>query len=120
MTELEEIDKVVNTISLIIILVDILTYLAFAKNLLKTKTGNTILFFTVVFGLLGGVIMLYVNSVASISLSSFIFLLLVFFVIRKKLLGGKIEGVGLTNYKSFSSTTAATSRSRKRKSGRNK
>ena len=114
MTELEETDKVVNIISLIIILVDILIYLAFSKNLLKTTTGNTILFFTVVFGLLGGVITLYINSVASISLSSFIFLLLLFFVARKKLSGGKIEGVGLTNYKSFTSSTS-TSRSRKRR-----
>jgi carbon starvation protein CstA len=114
MTELEETDKVVNIISLIIILVDILIYLSFAKNLLKTKTGNTILFFTVVFGLLGGIIMLYINSVASISLSSFILLLLLFFVSRKKLSGGKIEGAGLTNYKSFTSSTS-TSRSRKRR-----
>tara|TARA_B110000037_G_scaffold147569_1_gene166683 strand:+ start:705 stop:1061 length:357 start_codon:yes stop_codon:yes gene_type:complete len=116
MTELEETDKVVNIISLIIILVDILIYLAFAKNLLKTTTGNTILFFTVVFGLLGGIITLYINSVASISISSFLFLLLLFFVSRKKLSGGKIEGVGLTNYKSFtSSTSISRSRSRKRR-----
>jgi len=115
MTELEETDKVVNIISIIIIIVDILIYLTFAKNLLKTKTGNTILFFTVVFGLLGGVIMMYVNSIASISLSSFIFLLLLFFVLRKKLSGGKIEGVGLTNYKSFSSTTSAITRRKRRR-----
>ena len=114
-TELAATDKVVNIISLIIIIVDILIYLTFAKNLLKTKSGNTILFFTVFFGLVGGVVMLYLNSIASISLSSFIFLLLLFFVLRKKLSGGKIEGVGLTNYKSFGSTTNTVSRTRKRR-----
>ena len=114
-TKLAETDKVVNIISLIIIIVDILIYLTFAKNLLKTKSGNTILFFTVFFGLGGGIVMLYLNSIASISLSSFIFLLLLFFVLRKKLAGGKIEGVGLTNYKSFSSTTNTISRTRRRR-----
>jgi len=114
-TELASTDKVVNIISLIIMIVDIFIYLAFAKNLLKTKSGNDILFFTTFFGLIAGIVLLYLNSIASISISSFIFLLLMFFVIRKKLSGGKIEGSGLTNYKSFSSITSATRRRRRRR-----
>jgi hypothetical protein len=113
--ELGATDKVINIISVVIIIIDILIYLTFAKHLLKTKTGDTILFFIVFFGLLGGVAMLYVNSVVSISMNSFILFLLLFFVLRKKLSGGKIEGVGLDNYKSFSSTRRSTRRRRRRK-----
>jgi len=116
-TVLAETDKVVNIISVIIIIIDILIYLAFAKNLLKTSTGNTILFFIIIFGLLGGIVLMYINSIASISLNSFILILIIFLVLRKKIAGGKIEGVGLTNYKSFGSTTSMTMRKRKRKRG---
>jgi hypothetical protein len=114
-TELASTDKVVNIISLIIIIVDILIYLTFAKNLLKTKTGDTILFFTVFFGLVGGVVMMYLNSTVSISLSSFIFLLLMFFVLRKKLAGGKIEGVDIVTFSSTSNLSPRKRRRRRRK-----
>ena len=113
-TELAATDKVVNIISLIIIIVDILIYLTFAKNLLKTKSGNTILFFTVFFGLVGGVVMMYLNSIASVSLSSFIFLLLLFFVLRKKLAGGKIESVDIITFSSTSNTSLRKRRRRRK------